>query len=60
MLGLAKRKVVFREGLGAVIVLDKSEEELMADAFEIPDPGYSLSNFNLNEFLSDIISTLPE
>ena len=39
--GLGKRKVVFREGLGAVIVLDKSEEELMADYFEIPDPGYS-------------------
>ena len=39
--GLGKRKVVFREGLGAVIVLDKPEEELMADYFEIPDPGYS-------------------
>jgi CubicO group peptidase (beta-lactamase class C family) len=41
VLGLAKRKVVFREGLGAVIVLDKTEEELMAETFEIPDPGYS-------------------
>lgn len=39
--GLGKRKVVFREGLGAVIVLDKAEEELMADSFQIPDPGYS-------------------
>jgi hypothetical protein len=41
VLGLAKRKVVFREGLGAVIVLEKPEKELMADFFEIPDPGYS-------------------
>jgi CubicO group peptidase (beta-lactamase class C family) len=39
--GLGKRKVVFREGLGAVIVLDKSEEELRADSFSIPNPGYS-------------------
>lgn len=39
--GLGKRKVVFREGLGAVIVLDKPEEELRADSFNIPDPGYS-------------------
>jgi CubicO group peptidase (beta-lactamase class C family) len=39
--GLGKRKVVFREGLGSVIVLDKPEEELMADFFKIPDPGYS-------------------
>ncbi len=39
--GLAKRKAVFREGLGAVIVLEKPEEELMADSFVIPDPGYS-------------------
>ncbi len=41
VLGLAKRKAVFREGLGAVIVLEKPEEELKADSFEIPDPGYS-------------------
>ncbi|MCK4879294.1 MAG: serine hydrolase [Bacteroidales bacterium] len=39
--GLGKRKVVFREGLGSVIVLDRPEEELMADSYEIPDPGYS-------------------
>ena len=39
--GLAKRKVVFREGLGAVIVLEKPEEELMGASFKIPDPGYS-------------------
>jgi len=38
--GLAKRKVVFREGLGAVIVLEKPEEELMVESFQIPDPGY--------------------
>ncbi len=41
VLGLAKRKAVFREGLGAVIVLEKPEEELIADSFEIPDAGYS-------------------
>jgi len=39
--GLARRKAVFREGLGAVIVLDTPEEELRARSFEIPDPGYS-------------------
>ncbi len=39
--GLSKRKAVFREGLGAVIVLDTPEEELKAQTFKIPDPGYS-------------------
>jgi CubicO group peptidase (beta-lactamase class C family) len=39
--GLAKRKAIFREGLGAVIVLDTPEEELKAASFRIPDPGYS-------------------
>ena len=39
--GLSKRKAVFREGLGAVIVLDTPEEELKAQTFRIPDPGYS-------------------
>lgn len=38
--GLAKRKAVFREGLGAVLVLDIPEEELMAKSYTIPDPGY--------------------
>jgi hypothetical protein len=41
VLGLARRKVVFREGLGSVIVLDMPEEELRAASYEIPDPGYS-------------------
>ncbi len=41
VLGLAKRKAVFREGLGSVIVLDTPEEELKAATFHIPDPGYS-------------------
>lgn len=40
VLGLAKRKAVFREGLGAVLLLDKPEEELRAASFIIPDPGY--------------------
>jgi len=59
VLGLAKRKVVFREGLGAVIVLDKTEEELMADSFEIPDPGYSQDTIPWPK--GDVISLeLPE
>ena len=41
VLGLAKRKVVYREGLGSVIVLEKAEQELKAESYEIPDPGYS-------------------
>jgi len=41
VLGLAKRKVVFREGLGAVIVLDRPLDELKAESFAIPDPGYN-------------------
>jgi len=59
VLGLAKRKVVFREGLGAVIVLDKPEEQLMADSFEIPDPGYSQDTIPWPK--GDVISLeLPE
>lgn len=38
---LAKRKAIYREGLGAVIVLDTPEEELKKQKFFIPDPGYS-------------------
>jgi CubicO group peptidase (beta-lactamase class C family) len=41
VLGLAKRKAVYREGLGSVLVLDKPEKVLKAASFEIPDPGYS-------------------
>jgi hypothetical protein len=39
VLGLARRKAVFREGLGAVLVLDKPEEELKAVHFSIPARG---------------------
>ncbi len=39
--GLAKRKAVFWEGLGSVIVLDTPEDELREASFQIPDPGYS-------------------
>jgi CubicO group peptidase (beta-lactamase class C family) len=39
--GLAKRKAVFREGHGAVIVLKTPKEELKKSGFRIPDPGYS-------------------
>jgi len=38
---LPTQKYSTREGLGAVIVLEKTEEELRADSFEIPVPGYS-------------------
>lgn len=41
LFGLAKRKAIYREGLGAVIVLETPEEELLAESFDIPDPGYS-------------------
>lgn len=39
--GLAKRKAVFREGPGVVIVLNTPEEELKKLSFKIPDPGFS-------------------
>ncbi|MCK5068187.1 MAG: serine hydrolase [Bacteroidales bacterium] len=59
VLGLAKRKVVFREGLGSVIVLEKPEPELMADSYEIPDPGYSQDTILWP--LGDVIpESLPE
>ena len=38
--GLAKRKAVFRDGLGAVIVLDKSEAGLQQSGIKLPDPGF--------------------
>ncbi len=41
VLGIAKRKAVYREGLGAVLVLEKPGEELSAESFLIPAPGYS-------------------
>lgn len=39
--GLAKRKAVFREGPGVVIVLNTPEEELKTRSFQIPEPGFS-------------------
>jgi len=41
VLGLAKREAVYREGAGAVIVLESSIDELRKGSFIIPDPGYS-------------------
>jgi CubicO group peptidase (beta-lactamase class C family) len=41
LFGMAKREAVYREGLGAVLVLDIPEEELRAKTFAIPDPGYN-------------------
>lgn len=39
--GLARRKAIFREGYGAVIVLQSDEDELRKSSFMIPSPGYS-------------------
>ena len=39
--GLAKRKAIFREGAGAVIVLESNEEELLEHQFQLPEPSYS-------------------
>ncbi|SHF99043.1 hypothetical protein SAMN05444274_11720 [Mariniphaga anaerophila] len=39
--GLARRKAVFREGKGAVIVLKTPAEELKKESFKIPVPGFS-------------------
>lgn len=39
--GLARRKAVFREGHGAVIVLKTEEQKLKKTGFRIPDPGFS-------------------
>ncbi len=38
--GLAKRKAIYREGNGAVIVLQTPEEELRKTFFKFPEPGY--------------------
>jgi len=38
--GLAKRKALFREGAGAVIMLEKPKDELLKHQFELPDPGF--------------------
>ncbi len=39
--GLAKRKAIYRDGLGAVIVLNTPEVELKKTSFTIPEPGYA-------------------
>ncbi len=39
--GLAKRKAIYREGLGAVLVLETSESKLKEAVFPLPEPGYS-------------------
>ena len=39
--GLAERKAVYREGLGAVLVLNKPEDELKQAQVTLPEPGYS-------------------
>lgn len=39
--GLAKRKAIYRDGLGAVIVLETPETELKQSGFTLPEPEYS-------------------
>jgi len=39
--GLANRKAIYRDGLGAVIILKTPEEKLKQAGFELPDPGYA-------------------
>lgn len=39
--GLAKRKAIFREGLGAVIILDTPEEVLKQSVLTLPGAAYS-------------------
>ena len=57
--GLAKRKAVFREGLGAVLVLDTPEEKLKLTGIMLPNPGYSQDTIPWPK--GDILSpVLPE
>jgi CubicO group peptidase (beta-lactamase class C family) len=39
--GLARRKAIFRDGNGAVIVLQTPEDELRKSMFKVPSPAYS-------------------
>jgi len=57
--GLAKRKAIFRKGLGAVIVLDTPEKELLKSSLTLPEPAYSQDTipWPKGDVLSD---TLPE
>jgi CubicO group peptidase (beta-lactamase class C family) len=57
--GLAKRKAVFRDGAGAVIVLSVPDEELRRQDFQLPQPGYSQDTVPWPK--GDVITdTLPE
>jgi len=56
--GLAKRKAVYREGLGTVLLLDLPEEELRTESFMIPNPGYDQDTINWP--MGDVLpETLP-
>ncbi|WP_158867432.1 serine hydrolase domain-containing protein [Maribellus comscasis] len=57
--GLAKRKAIYREGLGAVLVLDTPENELKKFEFQFPTPEYSQDTifWPKGDLLPD---TLPE
>ncbi|MDA3822885.1 MAG: serine hydrolase, partial [Bacteroidales bacterium] len=55
--GLGKRVAVFREGLGAVIVLKTPAEELKAMTFNIPEPEYSQDTIPWP--MGDVMPTAP-
>jgi len=56
--GLAKRKAIYREGLGTVLLLDLPEEELRTESFMIPKPGYDQDTINWP--MGDVLpETLP-
>jgi CubicO group peptidase (beta-lactamase class C family) len=57
--GLAKRKAIFRDGAGAVIILQSPEEELRRTGFQLPEPGYSQDTIPWPK--GDVLpDTLPE
>ncbi len=60
--GLAKRKAVYREGLGSVLVLGKAVEELKAASYTIPDPGYDpdTTAWPLGDVLPDQLPEGPD
>lgn len=57
--GLAKRTAVYREGLGAVIVLNTPEDKLKQAGIQLPQPGYAQDTIPWPK--GDVLSeTLPE
>jgi CubicO group peptidase (beta-lactamase class C family) len=57
LLGLAKRKAVYREGLGCAVVVDIPEEEIRKQSFTIPELLFEpeTSSWPLGDMLPDTI-----